>query len=113
MNKSLKTQLQTITLDMMNALVRGEYELLKCPPGRGTVQEIVAAIREYGRTPVSPTEEAVAKLAVYPESDATDSWMIEMPFWTREEGESDLWLYAEVHRHGNELVGYVDYVRVP
>lgn len=113
MTQKLKSRLQAITLDMMNALVRGEFERLKCPPGRGSVEELVAAIREYGRTPVPPPEEAVAKLAVYPDSDAADSWMIEMPFWTREEGESDLWLYAEVHRKGDELVGYVDYVRVP
>lgn len=113
MNQTLKTQLQAITLDMMNALVRGEFERLQCPPGRGTVQDIVVAIREYGRTLAPPTREAASKLAIYPDSDATDSWMIEMPFCTREEGESDLWLYAEIHRQEHKLVGYVDYVRVP
>lgn len=68
-----------------------------------TASRIEQEIIEYGALPVIPPD--IALLLTSATADGEQSWTIEAPLWTREEGPSDLtfWIHAHERESGLEL----------
>lgn len=66
--------------------------------GRLTVEELSQALEDYGRSLVEIPDQGWEAADVYEIEDRLDTWGIDLPLWTLEEGRSDLTLSLTVSR---------------
>jgi hypothetical protein len=88
-------QLSVTAREIVGCLARNECDLLvrRCAKSRLTASDLRAAIRDYGRTLVSPPPDAYQRLDAVQVQDAmVPTWSVRVPLWTEEEGRSDLTL---------------------
>jgi hypothetical protein len=78
--------------DLVNALVRGEFDSLDQDGRSGRVggDGLRRSITEYGRTLVSLPDEALDLAEAGRVAGQLGVWWIVVPMWTAEEGRSDL-----------------------
>ena len=84
-------------VDLVHDLIAGDYERVEAD-GRGgglTAEEIRAAIVEYGATLVDLPEAALDEARTYRTRPEDDTYAVDLPLWTAEEGRSDLTLSVE------------------
>lgn len=90
----MNNEIVGVVRNIMRLLVDGKFDdLVTITHGRRlTAFEMQQAIKDYGRRLVMPPESAYSQLIdmVFVEASAPSQWSIEMPLWTREEGQSDL-----------------------
>lgn len=108
----LDTRLREVLRTNIHALVSGDYISIRCPPGGATPEDIKREMLEYPATFIDPPPEAFDEMEVYAVRGERGLWRVEMPLWSREEGRSDLSILLDVHLVDDDLVGYVDAVRV-
>lgn len=86
-------QLNQPVRQVIEYLLAGQFAELESLTGRTRLSatEMARAISDYGRTLVSPPDDAFALMDVVEVRDARRArWAVTMPLWTREEGRSDL-----------------------
>ena len=90
----------------------GEAESL-CSGVRLAAQDMETAISEYGRTLTSPPPEAYGLLdAIQIRGAVPPRWSVTMPFWTKEEGRSDLSLELTVTEAPDGPIVEIDDIHV-
>jgi hypothetical protein len=111
----MQTQLQQAVRRTMDALVGSRYTELAAltKDGRLTAAEIEGAIRDYGRTLISPPTEVYETLDVVPVTGAKPPlYSVVVPLWTLEEGRSDLSLELTVLMAGDSAIVRLDGIHV-
>lgn len=80
--------------DIVHELVIGNYQRLEEDgrAGRLTSDQIRWVVERYGRKLIELPPEAFEIADSYKIEGQTDSWAIDLPLWTKEEGRSDLTL---------------------
>ncbi len=72
---------------------------------RLTQSEMASAVNEYGRTIVVPPGQVIPNLDVVKvENSEPESWSVDVPLWTKEEGRSDLTLEVTMTESGRDLM---------
>jgi hypothetical protein len=90
-----KEILSRTALEIVNHLVRGEYDLTlsRVEASRLTAEDLREAIDDYGRKLITPPAGAYEDLdAVEIRNANAPIWSIRVPLWSEEEGRSDLTL---------------------
>lgn len=89
-----KTLAYRLVSQLVSKLVNRNYDGIKpeeyCNGITG--EDIQRSIKEYGRTLVDLPNQAFELADWYESSDAPNTWILEIPLWTKEEGRSDLTL---------------------
>ena len=91
------------------------YSALESLTGRKrlSAQEMAYAIEEYGRDIIKPPVAALEDLDVVEVVGApVPTWSIVLPFWTAEEGHSDLTLELTLCERENGVSVEIDNIRV-
>jgi hypothetical protein len=98
---------------LVDLLVAGNYDQVETLTNgmRLDASSINSAIARYGRTLVSPPEDAYDELDIVPIYDGS-RWSIRMALWTTEEGRSDLSIELTVSRADGKYMVEIDDIRV-
>jgi hypothetical protein len=101
----MKNEITKIVSNVMRLLVDGRFDdLVRLTRGRRlTSIEIQQAVVDYGRRLMMPPESAYRQLMEITsiETSEPSQWSVEMPLWTREEGQSDLTIELTVTQTGS------------
>jgi hypothetical protein len=112
MNEALKSAVR----HLMELIASGDYEAAhgQCHSARLSVADLRHAIHRYGRTITNPPSSCYSDLdAVAVNGTPLPTWSVFMPFWTAEEGQSDLVIELTVALDGSRALIELDDVRVP
>lgn len=100
---------------IMKLFADGRYDIVEQISNsiRLSQNDIRDAIKLYGCKIVNPPDEAYQYLdSIKIDNANTDAWSVDMPFWTQEEGRSDLTLSMTIIKNGIELVIEIDDIHV-
>lgn len=113
MTASIEQQIRDIAVGIMNDVVAGHLDRLRFDTG--TREDFAAALQDYERFyPIVPLPpEGLAHIDIIQPRGETDLWRVELWFWTRDGGPSELRLYLTFRRKDGELTGEVYDIRVP
>jgi hypothetical protein len=83
---------------LVEALVEGHFDQLEWDgrSGRLSSQELKKALKAYGRTVITLSDEAFDFVDLYPIKGQKSIWAVDVPLWTAEEGRSGLTLSLTV-----------------
>ena len=109
-----RSEINAQAVQIVHAIAQEQYDLLRT--ARGPLSDFIAAVRSYRRdgfTIIDLPESAFEKFEIYGPNEHADDWDVEFPLWTKEHGESDLYLYLVFRPTGAGITGFVDDIRVP
>lgn len=98
-------QFQAAIREVVELLVRGEFAVLERDgrSGRLNSQEIESAISEYGKRLISLPDNSFQSADCYDIEGVKNTWTMDIPLWTAEEGESDLTLSITVTKENDSI----------
>lgn len=99
----LEPDLLDVVRELVVDLADGRFDKVVADgrAGRLSITELRSAIRDYGRTLVPLSDEALHRIDVYPRDLDLKRSSLDVPLWTAEEGRSDLTLQLDATREGS------------
>ena len=92
--------------DLVRCLIERDFAALEADGriGRLTVEELAKAIDDYGRSLAAIPDHGWDLADSYEIEGRPNSWAIDLPLWTQEEGRSDLTLSISAERRDDGSV---------